>query len=83
MNSRLGVYVSLKRDCAPGRCILCVVYLCCIQTACVERELNGGGLKPGCLQTTLTLTLLLQYKLCVVINYVYYMLLSKKNLCHH
>ena len=45
MNSRLGVYVSLKRDCAPGRCMLCVVYLCCIQTACVERELNGGGVK--------------------------------------
>ena len=69
MNSRLGVYGSLKHDCEPavpiGRvyfvCIVLVLYADCM----FERK-RRGWLKPDCLQTMLTLTviLLLQYMFC-------------------
>ena len=78
MDSRLGVHGSLERDCEPavpiGRvylvCRLLVLYT---DFAYVARERRCvGELKSGCLQTKLTLAviLLLQYmfynELCVL-----------------
>ena len=71
MDSRLAVHGSLERDCEPAVPIGRVYFVCRLLVwytdfACVARERRCvGELTSGCLQTKLTLTviLLLQYVL--------------------